>query len=564
MKLFLFLLIVLGFSFSSDFERCIQLANKGKYEQAISLAEELIRDPKKQVGGYYCLAIVSSNIGNYRTAVLASKKAYSLSEDPLTKFHTVSFLVKVLLRAGYTDEAEKYLNEEVKIYRKLEKRKEIKFRVLIDIALFYDYKGDLEKAEKFYKEALQYAKDEDLLSIYNNLALIYNARKDYDGAIQFINKAMRIAERLGDPSQKGIYLLNAGKIYMNAGDLSSAKKFILEGLKFVKDFGYWKVVGLFYLGQVYINEGDYAKAISTLKEAKKLARDLQLANIERSIDNLIEVAIAKREDIYITAGAEGQVIKVAILKVVGKGDRLIKVSAERVRNRKDLSEILKVLNTLRKGKNVRKFEALSYGKEVEGFSDMELREILAFEFKNMIPKERQGESVLLRIGYNSTHLVYFQNGDLRVISVPYGMINAAHFSREGADFYKFMEFLIEDEFYQAVVFEGGRYLKRKKYLYLSGDIGVVLSAILLKDTTPFKRVTFPISGVKSVVEKLRREIGEIYDQKSVMATSHLDLYELYAGAYILKGVMKLIGKEEVHYLNYGDWVSMKAFLSSLR
>jgi len=99
---------------------------------------------------------------------------------------------------------------------KAAKKDSIKIYLLSEIA--YEYEGtSLEKANEYYDKAITLSKKSKstywLGKNYGYKALIYQYNRDYDSAVYFLNKAIKIAESLNDQEQLSKQLCNLGKTY---------------------------------------------------------------------------------------------------------------------------------------------------------------------------------------------------------------------------------------------------------------------------------------------------------------------------------------------------------------
>ncbi len=558
--LFLVFLILIGFSFGS-YKECTSEVERGNLKKALSLSKSLVEEGKKYEG-FFCLSDVASALGEYRLAIKYARLALEEAKTPDQKIAVSSSLFKLLLDVGDLKTARKVLNFMIETINKLEAPNDLlKYAVLFNIALYYQHSGDYEKALEYYSKALEVAPPDGKFSVYNNVALLYAHMDRFEKAVEFYKKAL---EHARTSYNKALALVNLGIAYINLKNFKEAERVLTEGVKIGNNFGLIKALGYYHLGRLYVLKEDYRRAISALKVAVKLAKALNLKDLLSPAESLLTVALERREDIFVVGGLEDEVFKVAFLTVKGEGDRYLKVSTYRVRNREDLQKVYEFIGVLKKMKNLRKLELYTTEKGLEGFSKVSMDSVVKAEFNALIPSERRGNSLLIRIGYDNTYFVYMSGGELKLIKVPYGMISASDFSKSGAEFFKFIEFLVKDEFYQAIVFEGGRALRNKKYVYLIGDIGVfTVAAAGDKDLTPLKEKRITLTQLNRLVKKLKDRLGEIYLQTSEEKVAHLDMYELYAGAYLLKGILELLGKKEVLYRNYADWITLKALRESL-
>ncbi|MDZ7367686.1 MAG: tetratricopeptide repeat protein, partial [candidate division KSB1 bacterium] len=94
------------------------------------------------------------------------------------------------------------------------------------IGLIYDARGDYDAALEWYQKDLEITEAlgdrAGLATSYNNIGLIYKARGDYDAALEWYQKSVDIQEALGDRAGLAASYNNIGGIYDARGDYDAA------------------------------------------------------------------------------------------------------------------------------------------------------------------------------------------------------------------------------------------------------------------------------------------------------------------------------------------------------
>jgi len=129
-----------------------------------------------------------------------------------------------------------------------------------DLALTYDRKGVLDKAEHHLKEAI--ALKPDYSDAYNYLGVIYFRQGKVNQAIEAYNKALE--NLLYTKPQDAHYHL--GIAYMSLKEYQKAKAHLEEAVRLVPDF----VAAYNILGEVYEGLGQYSKAKYSYEKALEI------------------------------------------------------------------------------------------------------------------------------------------------------------------------------------------------------------------------------------------------------------------------------------------------------
>ena len=106
--------------------------------------------------------------------------------------------------------------------------------------------GDYEFALPFFQQLLQSAKGrimneeekENFGTTLNNISQIYDARGDYDTALDYLKKSLKIREEIGDIVGEAVTCFNMASIFENAGDLGTAIKLVSRTVTIDKQVGH--------------------------------------------------------------------------------------------------------------------------------------------------------------------------------------------------------------------------------------------------------------------------------------------------------------------------------------
>jgi len=155
--------------------------------------------------------------------------------------------------------------------------KEIKFvkgeaRSLYMFCVFHLSKNELEKASIAIQESLslyEEIKDEGgISSCYDIIGTISNFQGNYDKAIEYYTKALKIAKKRGAKKREANYKNNIGGLYQVKGNYNKALKFYKEALAIDDSLKTPAAYGtLNNIGIIYTRQGRYLEALECFQKS---------------------------------------------------------------------------------------------------------------------------------------------------------------------------------------------------------------------------------------------------------------------------------------------------------
>jgi len=152
--------------------------------------------------------------------------------------------------------------------------------------------GDLDEAEKFYKESLKISEEiGDRVSIaasLHQLGNIFLGRGDLDEAEKFYRESLKISEEIGARVSIAASLHQLGNIFLGRGDLDEAEKYYKKSLKIREEIGDRASIALSLgqLGRVYEQREDFRKALRLFLSALFIFEKLGLPEREIALSDL--------------------------------------------------------------------------------------------------------------------------------------------------------------------------------------------------------------------------------------------------------------------------------------
>ena len=163
--------------------------------------------------------------------------------------------------------------QKILAYRQLE------MRAYIELGIEYFFRSNYDKALEYYFKALKIADetgDEETVSeCQSEIAIVYKNQGKYDLALKYNQKALDYARSSGDSSWAAVCYANQGTIYLKKGYFTLALNNYLKALKTFEKLGQKRRMGACYLnvGKIYAGQLDFVPAAGYYKLALTNARE---------------------------------------------------------------------------------------------------------------------------------------------------------------------------------------------------------------------------------------------------------------------------------------------------
>ena len=226
------------------------------------------------------------------------EKVLDKIKDNKKKIKILNILSRLYWTKGDLDRAEKYSKEALKLIEKNHKNSLYLLEyaeALNNLGNIYSDKEEFAEAEKHYLNALKlYEKLKEKGTIYkrnyatilSNLGGLYSIGKQFDKAKNCFEKALEIHSELKkDPMYLPDYaetLHNLGTLYLDIKKFDKAEEYLKKALRVYEKLSeidpiYQKyyAAGLHNLGALYVDKGELDKAEEYLKKALRVYEKLQ-------------------------------------------------------------------------------------------------------------------------------------------------------------------------------------------------------------------------------------------------------------------------------------------------
>jgi len=181
----------------------------------------------------------------------------------------------------YNREPENY-GQMILAYRQLE------MRAYIELGIEYFFRSNYDKALEYYFKALKIAEetgDEETVSeCHSEIGIVYKNQGKYDLALEQNRKALDYARFSGDSSWAAVCYANQGTIYLKKGYFNLALNNYLTALKTFEKLEQKRRMGACYLnvGKIYAGQGDDDQAMKyyrlALANALKTGNNMSIAD----------------------------------------------------------------------------------------------------------------------------------------------------------------------------------------------------------------------------------------------------------------------------------------------
>ncbi len=283
-------LLVFSFSFSQD---------KSSYNKNSQLVTE------KKIEEYLNKSIEFVNI-DLDSALYYANKSHKLLEDFPSgpkKFSLYKNLGTIYLaRGNYTTSMEYFFEAKDITTSALlsepdnQNYMENHLDILIQLGVAYLHQANYDEAISYFNEALLYLDENEIedqevvstikIKIFNNTAVVFLQKQEFDKALDFYKKARQINAGLGNKTTEASLANNIGICYLEKKDFDLSLFFFEQSLKIREELGDKRGIAQCYnnIGKNHALTNNYPKAKEYFEKALLLGREI--GNTESIIHSL--------------------------------------------------------------------------------------------------------------------------------------------------------------------------------------------------------------------------------------------------------------------------------------
>lgn len=275
-------------------DTCFNFLKAQDYARAENEAKQLLQRANlariDERAAQLCLGRAYYSMGRTNDALPAFQRVEALSQTTQDLATAYNWLGGTYIGLNDLDKAELYEQRALKANRELGDKNE-EAKVLNNLAMIVDDRGDSERALKLYRDALLLLPKAERAATLNNIAMIHNDQKKYKQAIKLLRQAIELDRSNGDAHQAATWQINLGGVLKNDKQFVAAEKELLAGLNAIRLVGdkHWEANACEQLAWLANDNpkktGD--EALQWFKQAEALYREIGDTNKTDEIANLL-------------------------------------------------------------------------------------------------------------------------------------------------------------------------------------------------------------------------------------------------------------------------------------
>lgn len=216
-------------------DTCFNYLNAQDYARAAQEAQKTLQrgdlDRVERLDANLCLGMASYYMGKNSEALAAMQSVENIAETTKELSRAYNMLTLIYTNANDLDRAELYGQRALKAARELKDRS-TEATVLSNMGMVASARGDDDRALKLYREATVREPDANKNgSKFNNIAAIFNKRKDYKQAVLYFRKALNLGRARGDTHGVAVTQQNLGDSLRHLHQYVEAEKELQASLK---------------------------------------------------------------------------------------------------------------------------------------------------------------------------------------------------------------------------------------------------------------------------------------------------------------------------------------------
>ncbi len=216
---------------------------------------------------------------DYDKVVIYLSSALRISQEGklmVSQLNIIANLVSAYTQMHKYNLAEELVNKGIQICN-VHHHPNMQLHLTVNLANLKINQNKNDEAIEIYDQCLALAENIHntnpmfLLDIYNNYAICYGKKQDLDKALEYLDKALEIAQSLNNPDQALQVNLNIALALVNIGKFAEAKTILQEIIRFYRKHKNYDVLlsAQRNMALLYEKQHDYKSCITVHKEIDK-------------------------------------------------------------------------------------------------------------------------------------------------------------------------------------------------------------------------------------------------------------------------------------------------------
>lgn len=259
---------------AATLDECIAAYKAGALEKAETLCTKATKENPKSYDANFFLMRTNYAIGNYKKALPYAQKLEQLSTSLDDYSLSYNFLGVIYSKLGDKKQELNYSLKNLEINKKQGNRNNIGIS-LSNLGSYYMKINNLEEAQKYFLEALEYITDKsEIANTYNSLAVLYSNLNNQEKELEYAKKAVISAKEASDFGKYSFYLSTLASAYISNQNYDLAKSSLFEALQIAQDKGLLtqQSYALKYLGVLSKRQDDKESARKYLNQALQISK----------------------------------------------------------------------------------------------------------------------------------------------------------------------------------------------------------------------------------------------------------------------------------------------------
>lgn len=225
-----------------------------------------------------------------KSDLATSRLAYSrqlVDADPATRTESRLLQGVIAYYLGDVQKAGKWYDEALGLARE-NGLVTYESRAMVNQGIVLDQAGKLQEARQLYRSAAAKAREiNDSYSTglaFGELGVSYSFTSELADALEQYKTALHWYSQIGNEFRLALTYANIGYIYVAIGDLPSAKSTFEKGLAYSKNSPRAQCLNAIGLGDIYTNTGNYAEALRLYEQAREQLQNAKLFDLRSAVN----------------------------------------------------------------------------------------------------------------------------------------------------------------------------------------------------------------------------------------------------------------------------------------